>query len=87
MHRTGGDFWDDYWALPAGIRDRADRQFALLKANQRHPSLHFKKLTTRNGQEIWSARVTSQYRALAFKVEGGYVWFWIGQHGVYDGII
>lgn len=42
------------------------------------------KLGDRNGQEIWSARVTLKYRALAVKVPGGYVWFWIGEHNVYD---
>jgi hypothetical protein len=45
MHRTNAEFWKEYRALPADIRDRADKQFALLKANPRHPSLQFKKLT------------------------------------------
>jgi hypothetical protein len=36
----------------------ADKQFALLGANPRHPPLQFKKLTERAGQELWSARVT-----------------------------
>jgi mRNA-degrading endonuclease RelE of RelBE toxin-antitoxin system len=67
MHRTDADFWKEYRALPAGIRERADKQFALLKANPRHPSLQFKKLTEHGGQEIWSARVTLKYRALAVK--------------------
>jgi hypothetical protein len=54
MHDTTADFWKEYRALPADIRERADKQFALLKANPRHPSLQFKKLTERRGQEIWS---------------------------------
>jgi mRNA-degrading endonuclease RelE of RelBE toxin-antitoxin system len=87
MHRTTADFWKDYRALPADIRARADKQFALLKANPRHPSLQFKKLTERGGQEIWSARVTRKYRALAAKDDGDYVWFWIGEHDTYDDLI
>ncbi len=52
------DFWRAYAALPDGIRRRADKQFALLKANPGHASLQFKKIGERQGQEIWSARVT-----------------------------
>ena len=47
MHRTNADFWKDYRILPAEIRERADKQFALLRANPRHPSVQFKKLTER----------------------------------------
>jgi mRNA-degrading endonuclease RelE of RelBE toxin-antitoxin system len=75
MHRTTADFWKDYRPLPADIRERADKQFALLKANLRHPSIQFKKLTERGGQEIWSARVSRKYRALAAKVDDDYAWF------------
>jgi len=56
--------------LPADIRDRADKQFALLKANP-----------------LWSARVTLKYRALAVKLDDDYVWFWIGEHDIYEGMI
>ena len=47
-----------YRALPQEICNRANEKFLLLKANQQHPSLQFKKLGERQGQEIWSARVT-----------------------------
>lgn len=87
IHRANADFWKDYYALPAHIRIRADKQFALLKTNSQHPSLHFKKIGDGNGQEIWSARVTLKYRALAIKFPDEYVWFWIGEHNVYDTMI
>jgi hypothetical protein len=58
MHRAAADFWQAYAALTEEIRRRADKQFALLKANSQHPSLQFKKIGERQGQEIWSARVT-----------------------------
>jgi hypothetical protein len=38
-HRANADFWNDYRVLPADIRGRADKQFALLKNNPQHPSL------------------------------------------------
>ena len=67
MHRANADFWQDYGDLPTNIRERAKKQFALLKENPRHHSLQFKKLTERRGQELWSARVTLESRALAVK--------------------
>jgi hypothetical protein len=51
------------------------------------PSLQLKKLTEHGGQELWSARVTLKYRALAVKVDDEYVWFWIGEHDIYDDMI
>lgn len=36
-HRANADFWSDYRNLPADIRGRADKQFALLKNNPATP--------------------------------------------------
>jgi len=49
-----------------------------------HRSLHFKKVSIKNGREFWSARVTQEYRALAIRVHDGFLWFWIGDHSAYD---
>ncbi len=84
IHRANADFWKDYRTLPPDIRVRADKQFALLKANPQHPSLQFKKLGDRRGKEIWCARVTLKHRALAIKFPDEFVWFWIGGHATYD---
>jgi len=86
-HSATTDFWKEYQALPQEIRNRADQRFSLLKANQQHPSLQFKKLGERDGQEVWSARVTLNYRALAIKRTEGYLWFWIGGHDTYGSLI
>jgi hypothetical protein len=86
-HRASADFWQHYNELSAKTRGRADKQFALLKANPQHPSLQFKPIGRRLGQEIWSARVTLNYRALAMKRTDGYLWFWIGDHQTYEAII
>jgi hypothetical protein len=87
QHRAASDFWQQYLALPEEIRTRADKQFSLLKENPQHPSLQFKKVGDRRGQEIWSARVTLNYRALAIKLGDGYLWFWIGDHKAYEALI
>jgi hypothetical protein len=78
IHRANADFWNDYRALPANIRAGPDKQFALLKNNPQHPSLQFKTLGNRKGQEIWSARVTLKYRALAVKLPDEYMCFGAG---------
>ncbi len=75
IHRASAGFWKGYDALPAEIRARADKQFALLKANAQHPSLRCKKIGTRQGHEVWSARITLKYRALAIKLPEEFLWF------------
>jgi hypothetical protein len=87
VHRTTPDFWRQYLALPEELRNRADKQFSLLKTNPQHPSLRFKKVGDRHGNEIWSARVTLNYRALAIKRADGYLWFWMGNHQDYELLI
>ena len=86
-HHASAEFWNDYERLPPGVRERADKQFAVLKANPRHPSLQLKKIGVRDGREIWSARISLRYRALAIHLEDGFLWFWIGDHGEYDAIL
>ncbi len=86
-HRAATDFWQAYQALPQDVRSRADKQFSLLQDNPQHPSVQFKKIGERRGQEIWSARVTLNFRALAIKRPYGYLWFWIGDHNTYDTLI
>jgi hypothetical protein len=87
QHRAAADFWQQYLALPQDVRARADKQFALLKGDPQHPSLRFKKIGERRGHEIWSARVSLDYRALAIKRPDGFLWFWIGDHSAYDRLI
>lgn len=61
-HRATPRFWTCYNALPTEVRQLADRNYALLRQDPRHPSLHFKKI----GQ-FWSVRVGLHYRALAIE--------------------
>jgi mRNA-degrading endonuclease RelE of RelBE toxin-antitoxin system len=65
--------------LPLSIQKLADRKFALLKTNPKHPSLHLKKV-----RKYYSTRVGRKYRVLGVEVEEGLIWFWIGTHAEYD---
>jgi hypothetical protein len=69
-HFASPAFWERYQNLPAPVRAVADKNYALLKADPWHPSLHFKKVG-----KYWSVRVGRLYRALAMEVDGGLVWF------------
>lgn len=68
--------------MPKEIRDLADRNYALLKSDSTHGSLHFKKVGS-----LWSVRVGLHYRALATEVGSDLVWFWIGSHADYDTLV
>jgi hypothetical protein len=82
IHRAAPDFWICYRALPLPIQSLADKAFALLKANPRHPSLFFKKVG-----KFWSARVGIHYRAVGVDLSDGVLWFWIGSHADYDKLV
>lgn len=81
-HFATPEFWHCYRQLPEEIRDLADKSFALLRNDPRHPSLRLKKIGT-----FWSARVGLHYRVLARDRAEGLVWFWIGRHDEYDQIL
>ena len=81
-HHASPDFWTRYRALPAPVQELADKAFDLLKADPKHPSLHFKKVG-----RFWSARVGLHHRAVAVEAPDGLVWFWIGTHAEYDRLV
>lgn len=81
-HHASPSFWKNYEALPRVVRELAEKQFALLKANPQHPSLRFKRV-----KRFHSVRVGLHYRALAVDVVDGLLWFWIGSHAEYDRLV
>jgi hypothetical protein len=83
VHLASPRFWKLYNELPEVVRLRADKNFALVKRDPLHPSLHFKNLK----DNLWSARIGMSYRAMALSNENGIDWVWIGHHGIYDAIL
>lgn len=81
-HFASRAFWEAYGKLPEQVRELADKNYALLNENPRHPSLQLKKVG-----RFWSARVGARYRALAIETDGDLVWFWIGSHSDYDTLV
>jgi mRNA-degrading endonuclease RelE of RelBE toxin-antitoxin system len=78
-HFASPSFWELYEKLPAAIQELADKNFELLKADPKHPSLHLKK-----AGKYWSARVGIKYRTLGVEIDEGILWFWVGTHAEYD---
>jgi hypothetical protein len=81
-HFASPQFWRFYRQLSPEVRALADKNFQLLKADSKHPSLHFKKIG-----RLWSVRVGAHYRALGLDKPDGVVWFWIGSHADYDKLL
>jgi hypothetical protein len=81
-HFASPQFWRLYRQLSPEVRALADKNFQLLKADPKHPSLHFKKIG-----RLWSVRVGAHYRALGLDKSEGVVWFWIGSHADYDKLL
>jgi hypothetical protein len=81
-HRATPRFWLCYRQLPENVQRLADKSYALLRQNPKHPSLHFKKVG-----RFWSVRVGLHYRALAVDNNDELVWFWIGSHPNYDKLL
>ena len=69
-HFASPQFWRLYRQLPADVCELADKNFKLLKADPKHPSLHFKRI-----DKLWSVRVGARYRALGVGKSEGVVWF------------
>lgn len=78
-HLASSRFWTLYEALPVEVRELAEKSYALLKVDPRHPSLRLKRI-----DELWSVRVGLHYRALGIDAPGGIQWIWIGSHADYD---
>ena len=80
---TTPDFWEAYAVLSPKIKEQAKKAYQLWKNNQFHPSLHFKKV----GDNLWSARITANYRSLAFIQGDDYYLIWICSHDDHEELI
>jgi hypothetical protein len=69
-------------SVPPAIRRLAIKNYRLWMRDPFHPSIHFKKVG-----RFWSARIGSEFRALAIMHGSEAQWFWIGPHDEYDQLI
>lgn len=81
-HRASSRFWRHFEALEHEQQELARANYAMLRVNPQHPSLHFKRVG-----RYWSARVGASHRALGMDVADGILWFWIGSHEEYERLL
>lgn len=76
------DFRRDFAGLPKDVQSLARDAYRLFETNPAHPSLKFKKLPPFD--DVWSARINVNYRALGIRRGESILWFFIGSHADYD---
>ena len=72
-------------ALPREVQANPREAYRLFRDNPAHPSLQFKRVSTR--EPIYSARVGLHYRVLGLLDGDTIAWGWIGPHAEYDKIL
>ena len=83
--RTTRQFWRLFHDLPSDVQQDAKRAYRLFQANPAHPGLQFKKLE--GEEDLYSARIGLDYRALAVMKKERVVWYWIGTYADYDRLV
>jgi hypothetical protein len=77
---TSKRFRDAYDKLPESVQKKARAQYERWRTDPFHPSLHFYCVR----DNIWSARVDDNYRALGIMSGDTVTWLWIGAHRGYE---
>ena len=67
------------------MQAQARAAYRLFQENPAHPGLQFKQVHT--VEPIYSARVGLGYRAVALRESDAVIWFWIGSHAEYNGLL
>ncbi|MGI8640328.1 MAG: hypothetical protein ACR2MG_10335 [Pyrinomonadaceae bacterium] len=75
-------FWKEYSRLNESTKLRARKIYKLWRENPSHPSLRFKCINTK--ENIWSVRVSKNFRAIGVLDGNTVTWFWIGNHDDYE---
>jgi mRNA-degrading endonuclease RelE of RelBE toxin-antitoxin system len=85
ISKITADLRRDFAALPEKIQRQAREALKVFLANPQHPSLKFKKLPPH--ADIYSVRITADYRAIGKRKDEVITWFFIGSHADYDKVL
>ncbi len=80
--QTTRPFDRDYAELPEEIKERVEKQLALLLSNPRHPSLRLKRI--RGTADIWEVRVSRSYQLTLQLAGDTYLLRRVGPHDVIE---
>lgn len=82
-HRAHADFWVHFDELSETVQKAAKAAYEEWCRDPRSSRIVFKKV----GEDLYSARIGRNWRALALLNQDEFVWFWIGSHDDYDQLI
>jgi len=82
---TSSRFWKCYKKLPKHIKKEAKEAYIQFKKNPYHPSLRFKQV--HSTRQIFSIRISKDYRVVGIQKNNQVIWFWIGSHSDYDSLL
>jgi len=85
ISHTTAQFRKMFSELPAEVQRQARRAYRAFQQNPHHPSLRFKSVHPM--RPIYSARISSDYRAVGVLDGDEIIWYWIGSHGDYDKLL
>ena len=83
--RRTASFRKAFAALPESVREQARDAYRRFPDNPNHPGLRFKRI--HSSDPVYSVRVGMGYRAVGVLEGDVMVWFWIGTHADYDGLL
>ena len=78
ISEVNADYWACFNALPKEIQRRTELAYALWRDNPHHPSLQFMRKA-----DVWSVRITDNYRGLGRLRDDTMIWFFVGNHAEY----
>ena len=85
ISRIAPSFRRAFAQLPARIQREARQSYRHFRDDPQHPSLRFKQLPPHD--DIWSVRVTESCRAPGQRSGETIIWFFIGTHAEYEGLL
>ena len=85
ISHTTAQFRKMFSELPAEVQRQARRAYRAFQQNPHHPSLRFKSVHPM--RPVYSARISSDYRAVGVLDGDEIIWYWIGSHGDYDKLL
>jgi len=85
ISHTTAQFRKMFSELPAEVQRQARRAYRAFQQNPHHPSLRFKSVLPM--RPVYSARISSDYRAVGVLDGDEIIWYWIGSHGDYDKLL
>lgn len=83
--RVTEEFVALFSALPDAVKAQTRKAHGLWRRNPSHPSLHFKRIHSR--EPLYSARVSKGWRVLGLLSDDTVYWFWVGTHAEYDDLL